>query len=512
MVGSHNQSAIGAEMEILNADSPITDRRADTLDYWPFAQSPAKGLVGRAPHDGFVVGIQARWGMGKTSAINLLLQAISENEEDRAARQKTKIQKFNPWLFAGLESLAKGYLSQLGWAIRDTVGDATPRKTSQFIDRLVRGGAEFIGGAAALGAVAASHGAAAPIAGAVKSAVTGALTLGSNMIDTRSIDAMIEDLSAHLSSIECRFLIIVDDLDRLQPDELRQILTLVKTFGNLPNVTHLLAYDREIVNAALGGLVTSGLDDDLPTFLEKVVQVELDLPYPTESSLRKLTTEKLTAIFGSSPEMDVEDWLRVSEVAFEHYMKRPRDVVRVCNALSIVWPSVEAEVYMPDLLAVELLRHYDRATYDLIRSLKNYLIGRGIVGDEARAQAGRRLIETISPNRRDDVANLLAEMFPGARRYLADRGVYYGGAPDQISVADLRKISAHLDNEEYLIKFIENALEMKTADGTSFAAPLLGSLPAILDRQQTLDPALFKVFLQIGDRIIEQKMRSEAFL
>jgi len=332
------------------------------------------------------------------------------------------------------------------------------------------------------------------------------------MIDTRSIDAMIEDLSAHLSSIECRFLIIVDDLDRLQPDELRQILTLVKTFGNLPNVTHLLAYDREIVNAALGGLVTSGLDDDLPTFLEKVVQVELDLPYPTESSLRKLTTEKLTAIFGSSPEMDVEDWLRVSEVAFEHYMKRPRDVVRVCNALSIVWPSVEAEVYMPDLLAVELLRHYDRATYDLIRSLKNYLIGRGIVGDEARAQAGRRLIETISPNRRDDVANLLAEMFPGARRYLADRGVYYGGAPDQISVADLRKISAHLDNEEYLIKFIENALEMKTADGTSFAAPLLGSLPAILDRQQTLDPALFKVFLQIGDRIIEQKMRSEAFL
>jgi len=165
VVGSHNQSAIGAEMEILNADSPITDRRADTLDYWPFAQSLAKGLVGRAPRDGFVVGIQARWGMGKTSAINLLLQAISENEEDRAARQKTKIQKFNPWLFAGLESLAKGYLSQLGWAIRDTVGDATPRKTSQFIDRLVRGGAEFIGGAAALGAVAASHGAAAPIAG-----------------------------------------------------------------------------------------------------------------------------------------------------------------------------------------------------------------------------------------------------------------------------------------------------------------------------------------------------------
>src|SRR5262249_22604547 len=81
VVGAPNQNAIGAGMEILKADRPITHRRADTLDYWPFAQSLAKGLVGRAPRDGFVVGIQARWGMGKTSAINLLLQAISENEE-----------------------------------------------------------------------------------------------------------------------------------------------------------------------------------------------------------------------------------------------------------------------------------------------------------------------------------------------------------------------------------------------------------------------------------------------
>jgi predicted KAP-like P-loop ATPase len=522
-------------MENLNADSPITDRKADALDYWPFAQSLAKGLVGRTPRDGFVIGIQARWGMGKTSAINLLLQAIRESEKERAAQQKTKIQKFNPWLFAGLETLVKGYLSELGWAIRDTVGDATPRKTSQFIDRLVRGGAEFMGGAAALGAIVASHGTAAPIAGAVKSALTGALSLGSNMIDTRSIEAMIEDLSAHLSSLECRFLIIVDDLDRLQPDELRQILTLVKTFGNLPNITHLLAYDREIVNAALSGLASNGLEDDLPTFLEKVVQVELDLPYPTENGLRKLTTEKLAAIFGPSPEMDLEDWLRVSEVAFQHYLKSPRDVVRVCNALSIVWPSVEAEVYMPDLLAVELLRHYERATYDLIRSLKHYLTGRGIVGDKAREQAGRRLIETISPNRRDDVANLLAAMFPGVSRYLAERNAYYHGTqdllrgrrigrpdgfdsyfrftmpPDQISVSDLRKISAHLDDEEYLTKFIERALETHTTDGTSFIAPLLGSLPTILDGLQRLDPALFKIFLQIGDRIIEQKDEDRSF-
>ena len=103
--------------------------------------------------------------------------------------------------------------------------------------------------------------------------VSGALSFGAHVLDTRSLETMIDDLKTHLMSIDCRILIIVDDLDRLQPDELRQTLTLVKTFGNLPNVTHLLAYDRDIVNSALetARSVLSS-DERLPTFLEKIVQ------------------------------------------------------------------------------------------------------------------------------------------------------------------------------------------------------------------------------------------------
>jgi hypothetical protein len=126
-------------------------------------------------------------------------------------------------------------------------------------------------------------------------------------------------------------------------------------------------------------------------------------------------------------------------------------------------------------------------------------------------------------------------MFPGVRRYLVERGTYYHGTQDllrgrrigspdgfdsyfrfamprdQISVSELREISAHFDDEEYLTKTVERALETHTADRTSFIAPLLGSLPAILDRQQHVDPALFRVFLRLGDRIIEQKDADRSF-
>jgi hypothetical protein len=60
-------------MDQLNADSPITTRNEDALCYWAFAESLAKGITWRIPKDGFIVGVQAHWGMGKTSAINLIL-------------------------------------------------------------------------------------------------------------------------------------------------------------------------------------------------------------------------------------------------------------------------------------------------------------------------------------------------------------------------------------------------------------------------------------------------------
>jgi predicted KAP-like P-loop ATPase len=146
----------------LSADSPITNRNEDALGYWPFAESLAKSLTQRILKDGFVIGVQAHWGMGKTSAINLIIQAIRQLESSKAPYQQTKVEKFNPWLFAGLETLAKGYLSQLGRVIEDTLGQSTPRKTRQFIEKLIKGGAEFVGGMTALGAMAVIGGAAPP--------------------------------------------------------------------------------------------------------------------------------------------------------------------------------------------------------------------------------------------------------------------------------------------------------------------------------------------------------------
>jgi KAP family P-loop domain len=420
--------------------------------------------------------------------------------------------------------------------IQDTLGDATPRKTSQFVEKLIKGGAEFVGGMAALGAIAVTGGAAAPVALPLKSVVSGALSFGAHVLDTRSLESMIDDLSTHLMSIDCRILIIVDDLDRLQPDELRQTLTLVKTFGNLPNVTHLLAYDRDIVNSALEAARSlDSSSERLPSFLEKIVQAEFHLPYPTETGLYKLINEKLMSIFGENPQMDIEDWMLLRRTALQNYLHSPRDVLRLCNALSVIWPGVKREIYIPDLIPIELLRHHERATYELIRGQKEYMIGKGPAGPENRLQLGRRILESIPNTRREDVLELIATMFPafaknqsiqvlhyhGTTQILAGRRIsdpdgfdaYFRFAPvaDEISVDQLRQVADHINDETFLAAFMKEAMERTRADGTSLMGSFLAHLPRLLGSIDRIGPSLLTALLKLGDRIIERRDEESGF-
>ena len=104
-----------------------------------------------------------------------------------------------------------------------------------------------------------------------------------------SLQAAYENLRKQLDASGKRFLITINDLDRLQDGEIRTILQMVKTVGSLPNVVYLLAYDRAIVWRAL--------DKDWervgPKFAEKIVQQEIELPRPSKEDLLSLLDTEL---------------------------------------------------------------------------------------------------------------------------------------------------------------------------------------------------------------------------
>ena len=89
-----------------------------------------------------------------------------------------------------------------------------------------------------------------------------------------------------------RIVVVIDDIDRLTPDEIRLVFRLVKAVANFPQTIYLLAYDGPVITHALGD---PGLQDG-KDYLDKIVQLSLPLPTPIQSSLQTMISNGFNEI------------------------------------------------------------------------------------------------------------------------------------------------------------------------------------------------------------------------
>ena len=95
-----------------------------------------------------------------------------------------------------------------------------------------------------------------------------------------------------------RILIVIDDIDRLTGEEIRQLFRLVKAVADFPNVLYLLAFDKEVVIKALDEF--HGIPGK--EYLEKIVQVPFELPSADKAEIRPLFFERLSVILRDTHE------------------------------------------------------------------------------------------------------------------------------------------------------------------------------------------------------------------
>jgi hypothetical protein len=87
--------------------------------------------------------------------------------------------------------------------------------------------------------------------GAGKIVGAAAQTLEGLIPSEATIKAQYEKASQLLANCGSRFVVIIDDIDRLSPDEAIEVFKLVKSVGQLSNVVYLLAFDRQLAERAV---------------------------------------------------------------------------------------------------------------------------------------------------------------------------------------------------------------------------------------------------------------------
>lgn len=221
-------------------DSPIATAKRDLFGRARLAEAVADTLLRYRSPDSVILGIEGAWGSGKTSVLNLIAEYVESREE---AAGQPKIIQFHPSWFTPSNALPIYFFEQLSVAL-DRKRDRVAKSISSAFSALARALAS------------------APTGG-IASAVLRILgQLVWEGFDGRDgIEHLKQDLANRLQDHKVVIWVFIDDLDRLLPSEVAQMLSLMRGVGDLPNVRYVLAYDRVAllhrVQALLGPRTTS---------------------------------------------------------------------------------------------------------------------------------------------------------------------------------------------------------------------------------------------------------------
>jgi predicted KAP-like P-loop ATPase len=375
-------------------DSPIENFEDDLYGVTPFAKALAKSFVNIDSPVGTTIALNGSWGSGKSSAVNLIRRELKNLGNERLV-----VTDFKCWWYRGEEALALAFLQDLHSTLKDSLGDKVKDLIPSLTQRLLQAG-PIIGTAVSLASGS-------PWAALIPSA---SKFVSAFFPDGKTVETTFKKLSTVLEQENRRFLIIVDDIDRLSPEEAIAVFRLIKSIGQLPNIMYLLVFDRTLADKA----VEVRYPSEGPHFLEKIIQASFELPTPMQTDLNNAILSSLERICGSPDQSQVRRIMNVFYDAVAPYITSPRHVARFQNAISVTWPAISKEISIADFIALETLRLYEPTLFKAIRAGKAAVCGTRQQGD--RDQRDERRLEPFLkevPESRREVAKLaLLRLFP----------------------------------------------------------------------------------------------------
>jgi predicted KAP-like P-loop ATPase len=375
---------------ILSPDKPLIDPRDDQLGYAVFARHLALSLIRMVPADGLVVAIFGPWGSGKTTLLNFLFHYFRQAAPD----EQPIIVPFNPWWFSGHEKLAKHFFDQFQacLAANDVVKGDLAKKIGEFAAMVSELPASIHIPYISIGKIAVEF---TPMKPAIK-----------NVVKLKM------EIAEELRKQPQRIFVTIDDIDRLNPEQIRQLFGLIKSIADFPNIVYLLTFDKRVVIEALRE--SQGISGE--NYLEKIVQSPFDLPLPDQSSLHGLLLDRFEMIMAGTPEelFDQTYWGSVFMNGIGHFISTPRKINLLTNSLSVTYAAVRGEVNPVDFIGIETLRIFAPEAYHMVRTYPEKFTGRELMSGkiEQLRLFHESWITQVAEEDREAVKGMLSRLFP----------------------------------------------------------------------------------------------------
>lgn len=381
------------------ADNPIEKPIEDLLDRRHLAWDFADRVLAQNFSKGLVAVVYGPWGSGKTSYINMARHRLKLNG--------AVLLDFNPWMFSGAHQLVESFFFEVSAQLKVKGGNY-----QQIGDQV----SEYGDALSALVWI--------PVAGVWLERLRSLTKLGRHIgrLKGESMAARKARIEGALSKLEHPLVVVIDDVDRLAPDEIRDVFKLIRLTASFPNVIYLLAFDRLLVEAALTTESSSGR-----AYLEKIVQFGSNLPEASPSRLAELCGQALaeaTAELDWHDASDEDRWPFIFHEVVRPLIRNLRDVRRYALSVEATAARIGKAVCVSDMFALEAIRTFLPDTYATFRELSGPLTSMksgGWAGPEEDDTIAGQLMAVIDESQHPAVVKAcLAHVFPATQTRLAN--------------------------------------------------------------------------------------------
>ncbi len=374
-----------------SSDKPVENQKQDRFQRYNFSKRIAETIIQRENEEGIVIGIYGAWGEGKTSVLNFIQKEL---KKDNTILTLT----LNPWRYNDEETLIKNFL----------------KKIAEVLDR------EIISKKEKIGDFVAKYGILGSLIGKDISQI-------GNLLSGADLEELKNRLDEFLKESNNKLVIFVDDIDRLDKNEIYSLFRLVKLTADFTNTTYILSFDEKMIASAIGERFGAGNEQSGQNFLEKIIQVPLQIPQAQIDALKNYCFELVDkAINENSLDLSKEEVQRfVNLFSYDILLrlKTPRLAVRYGNSLSFAIPLLKGEVNLVDLMLIEAIKIFYPRHYNFIKNNPDYFItsysthsnydsqGIQIKKDELTEHLNK-LASDLTKKEKDSILNLLKKLFP----------------------------------------------------------------------------------------------------
>ena len=429
-----------ADIDAMRLDQSVSRPEQDRYGFRYVAAQLAQSVRAIGREGSAVIGIEGVWGSGKTSLLNLLRAALDEEGKE----DNTFVLSISPWLDGSDTSLVASLLLPVASIIAAEEERRLPPEEKESLEkkkaitRTARTIMDYTRATARHLAPLAQVATVIPGVPDASGALNALSETGWLKEKQKTASVMRTEIAEKIIEMDLSFIILLDDLDRLEPAQAVEVVRLVKSVADFPRFRYILCYDKTVLAQA----IRKGLDvEDGELYLQKIVQISFSLPRPESFDLRREFLTGVVRLYETinekSPDEEfLSELNRVTDI-YGAALKTPREVHLALNNLRFRYSGIRDYVYLPDLSFLQLIRTTNPGLYDWI---EEYLTeravvesGDGSVSEEEQKLLEQNLLECLSHFRSSEAKSVtsLSRWVPGISGFQANIHKLFAQADDE---------------------------------------------------------------------------------